>query len=91
MYMIPLDQLPRIDRPKKLERREVVLNLLPRNLRWTPAGLAAARQAAGEALQQATADGWEPASIGEPYRLEEGRTITGAIVRSAVLRLERVA
>jgi serine/threonine protein kinase len=91
MYMIPLDQLPRAERPKKIERREVVLNLLPRNLRWTPAGLAEARQLAGEALQQATTDGWEPASIGEPCRLEPGKTITGSIVRSAVLRLERVA
>ena len=90
-YMIPLDQLPRLPTPKKIQRREVVVNLLPFNLRWNPAGLEAARKAAADALRQATSDGWEPASIGEPFRLVEGRTITGPIVRSAVLSLERVA
>jgi serine/threonine protein kinase len=91
MYMIPLDQLPRAERPKKIQRREVVLNLLPFNLRWTPAGLEAARRIAADALGQATTEGWEPASIGEPCRLIEGKAITGSIIRSAVLRLERVA
>jgi serine/threonine-protein kinase len=91
MYMIPLDQLPRAERPKKLQRREVIVNLLPRQLRWTPDGLETARRIAAEAMREATTEGWEPASIGEPYRLVEGKTITGSIVRSAVLRLERVA
>ena len=91
MYMIPLDQLPRADRPKKIERREVVVNLLPYQLRWNPTGLESARRIAADALGEATSDGWEPASLGEPYRLVEGKTITGPIVRSAVLRLERVA
>jgi serine/threonine protein kinase len=90
-YMIPLDQLPRLPGPRKIQRREVVVNLLPFQLRWTPAGLEAARGIAADALRQATTNGWEPASIGEPCRLIEGKTITGPIVRSAVLSLERVA
>jgi serine/threonine-protein kinase len=91
MYMIPLDQLPRAERPKKVQRREVVVNLLPYQLRWNPAGLENARRIAADALSQATTEGWEPASLGEPCCLVEGKTITGPIVRSAVLRLERVA
>ena len=89
--MIPLDQLPRVPGPRKIQRREVVVNLLPFQLRWTPDGLEAARGIAADALRQATANGWEPASIGEPCRLIEGKTILGPIVRSAVLSLERVA
>ncbi|HEY3063540.1 MAG TPA: protein kinase [Chloroflexota bacterium] len=90
-YMIPLDQLPRPPTPRRLQRRELVVNLLPYRLRWDPSGLAAARKLAAEALRQATGDGWEPASIGEPLKLVEGRTIAGSVVRSAVLTLERVA
>jgi serine/threonine protein kinase len=90
-YMIPLDQLPRPPAPRKLQRRQVVVNLLPYNIRWDPPGLATARRLAYEALRQAAVDGWEPASIGDPCQLVEGRTITGSIVRSAVLTLERVA
>ena len=89
--MIPLDQLPRLPAPRKIQRREVVVNLLPFQLRWSPDGLEAAREIAADALRQATTDGWEPASIGDPCRLVEGKTITGPIVRSAVLTLERVA
>jgi eukaryotic-like serine/threonine-protein kinase len=91
MYMIPLDQLPKAPAPRKLKRRQVVLNLLPYRLRWDPSGLAVARRLATEALLEASRDGWEPASIGEPYRLVEGRTITGAIVEGAILSLEQVA
>jgi serine/threonine protein kinase len=88
-YMIPLDQLPRTPLRPKLRRREVVVNLLPQNIRWSPTGLELARRLAADALREATVDGWEPASIGEPYRLVEGRTISGPIVESAVLNLER--
>ena len=91
MYMIPLDQLPKAPAPRKLKRRQVVINLLPYRLRWDPPGLAIARRLATEALAEASRDGWEPASIGEAYRLVEGRTITGAIVEGAVLSLEQVA
>jgi len=92
-YMIPLEQLIQKPRPsgRKLHRRQVVLNLLPYRFRWDPTGLSAAREMAGAALRDATVDGWEPASIGEPCRLVAGRTINGAIVRSAILSLERVA
>ena len=90
-YMIPLDQLPRLPAPRKLQRRELVVNLLPFRIRWDPPGLETARRMAAEALHRATTDGWEPASIGEPYKLLEGRTITGPIVQGAVLSLERVA
>ena len=89
-YMIPLDQLPRPTTPRRLQRREVVVNLLPYKIRWDPTGLQAARRLATDALNQAATDGWEPASIGEPFRLVEGRSITGSVVRSAVLTLERV-
>jgi hypothetical protein len=88
--MIPLDQLPKAPSRQKLQRREVVVNLLPENIRWTPDGLQLARRIAADAMRQATGDGWEPASIGEPYRLVEGRTITGPIVESIVLKLERL-
>ena len=91
MYMIPLDQLPKPPAPRKLKRRQVVINLLPYRLRWDPPGLAVARRLAAEALYEASRDGWEPTSIGEPYRLVEGRTITGAIVEGAILSLEQVA
>jgi serine/threonine-protein kinase len=90
-YMIPLDQLPRPPAPRKLQHREVVLNLLPYGIRWDPPGLATARRLAEEAMRQAAVDGWEPASTREPVRLIEGRTITGSVVRSAILTLERVA
>jgi serine/threonine protein kinase len=91
-FMIPLDQLPKSGASRyKIERREVVLNLLPRAIRWSPEGLQQARQLAARALREATVDGWEPASIGEPYRLIEGRSIGGSVVESAVLKLERVA
>jgi serine/threonine protein kinase len=91
-YMIPLDQLPKSSASRsKIERREVVVNLLPQSIRWTPDGLQLARRLAAQALREATADGWEPASIGEPYRLVEGRSIGGSVVESAVLKLERIA
>ena len=89
--MIPLDQLPKATPSRtKIERREVVVNLLPQSIRWTPDGLQLARHLAAEALREATADGWGPASFGEPYRLVEGKTISGSVVESAVLKLERV-
>jgi hypothetical protein len=90
-YMIPLDQLPKSPARAKLQRRELVVNLLPHNIRWTPDGLQLARRLATQALREASVDGWEPASIGEPFRLVEGRTIGGSIVERAILRLERVA
>jgi tRNA A-37 threonylcarbamoyl transferase component Bud32 len=89
-YMIPLDQLPHVPSRLKLQRREVVVNLLPQNIRWTSEGLQLARHMAAEALREATTEGWEPASIGEPYRLVEGKTINGSIVESAILKLERI-
>jgi serine/threonine protein kinase len=90
-YMIPLDQLPRPPSRIKLERRELVVNLLPQSIRWSPDGLQLARRLAAQALREATVDGWTPASIGAPYRLVEGRTISGPIVESAILKLERIA
>jgi len=90
-YMIPLDQLPRPPSRVKLERRELVVNLLPQSIRWSPDGLQLARRLAAQALREATVDGWTPASIGAPYRLVEGRTISGPIVESAILKLERFA
>jgi serine/threonine-protein kinase len=91
-YMIPLDQLPKSAASRyKIERREVVVNLLPRSIRWSPDGLQLARKLAAQALREATRDGWEPASFGEPFRLVEGKTIGGSVVESAVLKLERVA
>ena len=89
-YMIPLDQLPHVPSRLKLQRREVVVNLLPQNIRWTSAGLQLARNLALLAMREETTDGWEPASIGEPYRLIEGKTINGSIVESAILTLERI-
>ncbi len=90
-YMIPLDQLPRPPSRVKLERRELVVNLLPQSIRWSPDGLQLARRLAAQALREATVDGWTPASIGAPYRLVEGRTISGPLVESAILKLERFA
>jgi hypothetical protein len=72
-----------------MHRREVVVNLLPQNIRWTPDGLQLARRLANDALREATVDGWEPASIGDPYRLVEGKTIAGSVVESAILSLQR--
>ena len=91
-YMVPLNQLPKVTASRtKIERREVVVNLLPQSIRWSPDGLQLARQLAAQALRDATVDGWEPASIGDPYRLIEGRSISGSVVESAVLKLERMA
>jgi serine/threonine protein kinase len=91
-YMIPLEQLPKSSVSRyKIERRELVVNLLPQSIRWSPDGLQLARRLAAQALRDATADGWEPASFGEPFRLVEGKTISGPVVESAVLKLERVA
>jgi serine/threonine protein kinase len=91
-YMIPLDQLPKSGASRyKIERREVVVNLLAQSIRWSPDGLQLARHLAAQALREATVDGWEPASIGEPYRLVEGKTINGSVVEAAILKLERVA
>jgi serine/threonine protein kinase len=91
-YMIPLEQLPKSGASRyKIERREVVVNLLAQSIRWSPDGLQLARHLAAQALREATVDGWEPASIGEPYRLVEGKTISGSVVESAILKLERVA
>src|SRR5262249_381859 len=91
-YMVPLDQLPKSSASRfKIERREVIVNLLPQSIRWSPDGLQRARRLAALALREATTDGWEPASIGEPYRLVEGRTISGSVVESAILKLERIA
>ena len=87
--MIPLEQLMPGTR-KKLETRELTLNLLPHRLRWDSAGLADARQRALVALDTASVDGWEPASIGDPIRLLEGRTIGGRVVRGAILNLQRL-
>ena len=88
-FMIPLEQLMPGTR-KKLETRELTLNLLPHRLRWDSAGLADARQRALVALDTASVDGWEPASIGDPIRLLEGRTIGGRVVRGAILNLQRL-
>ncbi len=91
-FMIPLDQLPKSTVSRyKIEKREVVVNLLPQNIRWTPDGLQLARFLAAQALREATVDGWEPASIGEPFRLIEGKSISGSVVEAALLKLERVA
>jgi eukaryotic-like serine/threonine-protein kinase len=91
-FMIPLDQLPKSSAARyRIERREVVVNLLPQSIRWSPDGLQLARHLATQALREATVDGWVPASIGEPYRLVEGKTISGSVVESAILKLERVA
>jgi serine/threonine protein kinase len=90
-YMVPLDQLPRPPSRVRLERRELVVNLLPQSIRWSPDGLQLARRLAAQALREATIDGWEPASIGAPFKLVEGRTISGPIVESAILKLERFA
>jgi serine/threonine-protein kinase len=90
-YMIPLDQLPKSPSRIKLERRELVVNLVPQSIRWSPDGLQLARLLAAQALREATIDGWEPASIGAPVQLVEGRTISGPIVESAILKLERFA
>jgi serine/threonine protein kinase len=89
-FMIPLDQLPKVPARQKLQRREVIVNLLPHNIRWTPEGLQLARRFAADAMREATVDGWEPASIGEPYRLVEGRTISGPVVEGVILKLERL-
>ena len=70
---------------------KLIVNLLPQGIRWTPDGLQLARRLAADALRDATTDGWEPASIGEPFRLIEGRTIGGSVVESAILSLERLA
>jgi hypothetical protein len=88
--MIPLDQLPKAAPRPRLQHRKVIVNLLPQSIRWTPDGLQLARHLATEALREATTDGWEPASIGEPFRLIEGRTIGGSVVESAILSLERL-
>ncbi|HEX8969023.1 MAG TPA: serine/threonine-protein kinase [Chloroflexota bacterium] len=93
-YMIPLDQLPRRSASSsraRIQRREVVVNLLPQNIRWSPDGLDLARRLVAQALRAAATDGWEPASIGEPFRLIEGRTIGGSVVESVILKLERIA
>ena len=90
-FMIPLDQLPKSAPRQKILRRELMVNLLPRNIRWTPEGLQLARLLAAQALNEATVDGWEPASIGEPYRLVEGRGISGSVVEGAILKLERIS
>ncbi len=90
-YMIPLDQLPKPPSRIRLERRELIVNLLPQSIRWSPDGLQLARRLAAQALREATIDGWEPASIGAPVKLVEGRTISGPIVESAILKLERFA
>lgn len=89
-YMIPLDQLPKSPARQKIERREVVVQMLQHNIRWTSEGLQLARHHARDALRQATIDGWEPASIGDPYRIVEGRSIAGSVVESVVLNLERL-
>jgi serine/threonine protein kinase len=90
-YMIPLDQLPRPPSRVRLERRELIVNLLPQSIRWSPDGLQLARRLAAQALREATTDGWEPASIGVPFKLVEGRTISGPVVESAIIKLERFA
>jgi hypothetical protein len=90
-FMIPLDQLPKAAARLRLQHRKVIVNLLPQGIRWTPDGLQLARRLAAEALRDATSDGWEPASIGEPFRLIEGRTIGGSVIESAILSLERLA
>jgi serine/threonine protein kinase len=88
-HMIPLDQLPRPPSRVRRQRREVIVNMLPQNIRWSPEGLQIARRLATKALRDATVDGWEPTSIGSPFKLVEGFTIGGPIVESAVLKLER--
>jgi hypothetical protein len=90
-FMIPLDQLPKAAPRPRLQHRNVIVSLLPQGIRWTPDGLQLARRLAAEALRDATRDGWEPTSIGEPFRLIEGRTIGGSVVESVILRLERLA
>jgi len=89
-FIVPLDQLPRAPSGPKLQRRELVVNLLPQGIRWNPEGLQHARRLSAEALRRETVDGWEPTSIGKPYQLIEGRTISGSVVESTVLTLERI-
>jgi serine/threonine protein kinase len=89
-YMVPLDQILKPPAAHKLERRALIVNLVPQGIRWNPEGLQQARRLSAEALRQATVDGWEPTSIGKPYQLVEGRTISGSIVESTILTLERL-
>ena len=89
-YIVPLAQIPKAPAGRHLERRELIVNLLPQGIRWTPEGLQKARRLSADALRQATIDGWEPTSIGKPYQLVEGRTISGSVVESTILTLERL-
>jgi len=89
-FMVPLDQMARTPAGHKLQRRELVVNRLPQGIRWNPDGLQQARRLSAEALVQATVDGWGPTSIGKPYHLIEGRTISGSVVESTILTLERL-
>ena len=89
-FIVPIALLKKAPSGPKLERRALVVNLLPQGIRWNPEGLQHARRLSVEALHRETVDGWEPTSIGKPYQLIEGRTISGSVVESTVLTLERL-
>ena len=77
--MIPLDQLPKLPAPRKLQRRELVVNLLPFQIRWDPPGLENARHMAVEALKDKSSE----------VRAETATSLAAMNARSAIPQLRK--
>jgi serine/threonine protein kinase len=92
MYLLPFEEVASRPVRREPERREVRVNLLPYNFRWDPTGLERARQVAQNALMRLAGEGWELAvPLDAAGTFVQGRTVSGPVVQSAVLKLQRIA
>jgi serine/threonine-protein kinase len=89
-YLLPFEEVASRPVRREPERREERVNLLPYNLRWDPTGLERARQLAQNAVDRLAGQGWELViPLDAAGTFVQGRSVSGPIVQSAVLKLKR--
>jgi predicted DNA binding CopG/RHH family protein len=90
-YVLPFDQVATKPIPKSREQKQVRVNLLPYNLRWSEEGLEKARQVVNQtAVKQLADDGWEVVgSLKGVGTFVQGKTAAGPAVAAAVFLVQR--
>jgi hypothetical protein len=90
MYLLPFEEVATRPVRREPERREVRVNLLPYNFRWDPTGLERARHVAQNTVDRLAGEGWELViPLDAAGTFVQGRSVSGPVVQSAVLKLQR--
>jgi hypothetical protein len=91
MYVLPFDQVASKPLPVARTQKQVRVNLLPYNLRWSEQGLSRAREVVAQTtLKQLTDDGWEVVgSLNGVGTFVQGLTAAGPVVQAAVFVVQR--